>query len=564
MSRKYAAWFIFLCAVALLHSGASLLIIEVYKQMINSAIIGDLELLLRSLQLAVITMAIITLLGFVNTFGAGILHNKSTLFLQSFFIQRVLKIRLPQLSLFHSSDLVNRINDSTETAQAGINEKLIRILGDAAQVCFIVVYLLFIDWRITLGVALISTLMPALLSKASKKLRHIYDVQQLIRSERDSIIQNSVQGAEIVRALSIRNRIARIYADIYTKVIAYSKKALILEGVIRQGNYLIPFISLVFVLGYGGYLTVLGSLDIGSLVACIVAIDWIVAPLTGLANTWTDFQKAISNGARVLELEKLPVEDSVLGTESAKEVSDGSDYFKENYRIAFNAVSFSYTSEQEVLKGLELVIKSGTTIGIIGESGSGKSTFIKLILRLLEPSSGTITYNGQNMDGIPVEMWRQSIAYISQHTFLFTGTIRENIKVGKWDASEDEIMAAAKKANIHDVIMSKEEAYDTRINDNGFVMSGGERQRLSLARAFLRQPELIILDEPTASLDKANTMLIMESIRHLMEGKTTIIVTHDLTLLENADQIWRLADGYVYTNGSMNDIGLERSYESQI
>lgn len=543
MSKKYSAWFIFLCVVALLHSGVSLLIVEVYKRMVNSAIQMNVVQLLDTLKLAGVIIVSLVVLNFINVYVSGQLHNRSTLRLQSFYLNKVLRLRWSEINLFHSSDLINRISESTDEAQSAINEKLIKILGDITLVCFMIIYLVFISWKVTLGLAIISLLIPILLSKVSHQLRQIYDKQQQIRSDRDSVIQNAIQGAEIVRSLSIHKKIEAVYTDIYKRVIEYSKKALILEGIIRQVNYIIPFICLVFVLGYGGYLSIHGAMDLGSLVAFVVAIDWIINPLTGLANSWVDFQKAISNGKRIFDLEKLSNEDDLSNSSSSEVLTKNSNYFIGDYEICFKNVSYGYNSDRNVIENIDFFIKSGTITGIIGESGCGKSTLLKMCSRLLEPSQGKITYNNMDISEIPVDLWRSSIAYISQNTFLFTGTIFENIRIGKYEASDEEVIEAAKKANIHEVIMEKENGYYTSIGNNGSIFSGGERQRLSLARAFLKNPDLLILDEPTASLDKVNEEIIMDSLNVLMRGKTVIVVTHDLSIIENANYIWSFSDG---------------------
>lgn len=545
ISKKYTAWFVFLCLIALLHSFVSLLIVEVYKRMVNSAVQADLSQLWDTVQLAMITIVALVLLSFINVYFSARLHNQSTLKLQSYFLNKTLRLRWPQVNLFHSSDLVNRMNESTEAAQSGVNEKLVKLLGDLAQVCFMIAYLTFIDWRITLGVIVIAVILPIVLAQVSSKLRRIYDYQQHLRSERDAIIQNAVQGAEIVRTLGIHEKIGEIYADLYRTIIAYSKKALFLEGMIRQGNYIVPFFSMVFVLGYGGYLTINGAIDIGSLVAFVVAIDWIVVPLNGLANVWAEFQNAISHGKRVFELERISEEDT---TTSHQELTDRTlPYLKEDFQIQFNNVAFGYTSDLKILERVDFTIRSGTITGIVGASGSGKSTLLKMLLRLIEPVEGSITYNDKGISEIPLDCWRERIAYISQRTFLFSGTIMDNIKVGHLDASEEEVMEAARKANIHDVIMRTANGYHTLISENGNTFSGGERQRLSLARAFLKNPELLILDEPTASLDHVNEALIMNSLRTLMHGKTTVIVTHELSIIKDADTTLRFMDGHLQT-----------------
>jgi len=219
-------------------------------------------------------------------------------------------------------------------------------------------------------------------------------------------------------------------------------------------------------------------------------------------------------------------------------------------------VSFAYPSrpEVQVLKDISLTIEPGQQVALVGPSGAGKSTIAALLLRFYDPITGTIELDGMNISGIPLTQLRQQMAVVPQDVLLFGGSILENIEYGKPGSSREEIMEAARKAYAHDFISSFPEGYETMVGERGIKLSGGQRQRIAIARAILKDPAILILDEATSSLDSASEALVQDALENLMQGRTSFVIAHRLSTIRNADQILVLDKGYIKENGTHNDL----------
>ena len=230
----------------------------------------------------------------------------------------------------------------------------------------------------------------------------------------------------------------------------------------------------------------------------------------------------------------------------ALKISDG--------RVEFSKVNFAYRPGEPVLRDMSFVAEPGKTTALVGPSGGGKSTILNLILRLYETNSGTIAIDGQNIASVSRKSLRQGIGYVGQDVFLFRGTIRENIAFGKVDASEAEIIAAAKAANAHDFIMAFPQGYDASVGEHGLQLSGGQRQRVAVARALIKDAHLILLDEATAALDSESEKLVQDAIAHLTQGRTTIVIAHRLHTVAHADRILVIESGVVAESGRHEEL----------
>ena len=222
--------------------------------------------------------------------------------------------------------------------------------------------------------------------------------------------------------------------------------------------------------------------------------------------------------------------------------------------IRFDNVNFTYSDGKEVLHDINLDIPAGKTVALVGPSGGGKTTICHLVPRFYQLETGTISIDGINIENISYESLRKNIGIVQQDVFLFTGTIRENIAYGRLDASEEEIIQAAKRANIHDYVMQLEHGYDTQIGERGVKLSGGQKQRLSIARVFLKNPAILILDEATSALDNATEILIQDALDELCKGRTTLVVAHRLSTIKNADEIVVITDHGIEERGTHEEL----------
>ncbi len=319
---------------------------------------------------------------------------------------------------------------------------------------------------------------------------------------------------------------------------------------IRLSSAFIPMIRMVIVLGFialmvgGGQLVMDGKLEVGAYSVMVYFIQRLLWPLTRLGETFDLYQRAMASIHRVLNL---------LHTQP--EIVDG-DQPLEHVRgdIVFENVSFAYKDRDSVLQGLSLRMPAGQTSAIVGATGAGKSTIVKLLLRFYEVQQGRILLDGQDLRDLKLKDLRSVIGFVSQDVFLFHGTVRENITYGTFNASPEAMIAAAKIAEAHDFIMNLPQGYDTIIGERGQKLSGGQRQRISIARAVLKNPPILILDEATSSVDNETEAAIQRSMEKIAVGRTMIVIAHRLSTIRNADPIFVLENGVLREHGRHEDL----------
>ena len=319
---------------------------------------------------------------------------------------------------------------------------------------------------------------------------------------------------------------------------------------IRLSSAFSPLIRMAIVVGftatlvYGGYLVEQGELAVGSYGVLIFLTQRLLWPLTRLGSTFDLYQRAMASTRRALDLlgtePKLHDGERALGTVAGD--------------VAFDAVRFSYVDGYPVLDGLELKMPRGETTAIVGSTGSGKSTVVKLLLRFYDPDSGTVRVDGVDVRELRMDELRRQIGLVSQEVFLFHGTVRENIAYGTFGASDEAVVAAARIAEAHEFIETLPEGYDTVVGERGQKLSGGQRQRLSIARAVLKDPPILVLDEATSAVDNETEAAIQRSLAHITEGRTTIIIAHRLSTIRHAHTIHVLADGTVAESGTHEEL----------
>ncbi len=317
-------------------------------------------------------------------------------------------------------------------------------------------------------------------------------------------------------------------------------------GQFFSGNQLLQGILYLSVLVLGGIFLGRGQISTSDLIAYILFINVFLNPIDRLVNFTEAFQRGMSGFERFLEI--LRTEPEITDKDNAIDLTDVEG------EIKFNNVSFSYNDKTEVLKDINLTIYKGQTIALVGPSGSGKTTFCSLIPRFYEVNDGSITIDGIDIRDVTLESLRRNIGMVQQDVYMFSGTVEENILYGKPDAAKEEVINAAKLANAHEFIMELENGYDTFVGERGAKLSGGQKQRISIARAFLKNPPILILDEATSALDNESERLVQESLKILAKGRTTLIIAHRLSTIKNADNIVVLTANGIEEQGTHKEL----------
>lgn len=317
-------------------------------------------------------------------------------------------------------------------------------------------------------------------------------------------------------------------------------------GAFMCGTDLFTGLLSVIVLGMGGYMIIKKRMDLVALLTFSMYVTSFITPLKKLAQFTETFTMGMSGFARFAEI--MDIEPGI------KDMPGATPLENVKGEIELKNVSFSYDNKVDVLKNISLSVKPGMKLALVGSSGGGKTTLCQLIPRFYEPTSGSVLIDGRDIRTVTLNSLRRNIGIVQQDVFLFADTIRENIRYGRTSATDDEIIAAAKAAEIHDDIMAMPDGYDTVVGERGVTLSGGQKQRVSIARIFLKNPPILILDEATSALDSATEARITEALDRLSEGRTTLIIAHRLSTIRNADEIIVIEDEGILERGTHDEL----------
>ena len=440
------------------------------------------------------------------------------------------------------SRIVNDLQEIAELAHHGPEDFIVS--------CFLLVGSFILMATINIWLTLIIfAFLPFLILFAARKRLQMSAAFTRAREEVADVnatLENSIAGIRVAKAFENGEYESRKFQK-HNKLFLEAKgKSYRAMAEFFSGNGFIIDVLNVVILIAGGIFTYKGWIDYADFASFIIFVNIFMTPIRNLINLIEQLQDGMSGFTRFCELMDTPVEEDAEG---AKVLSDVKG------KIDFNGVSFSYgDSEKDVLHGIDLHIEPGKTVALVGPSGAGKTTICHILPRFYEIKGGEICVDGENITGVTRSSLRRHIGIVTQDVFLFTGTVYENIAYGKEGATRDEVIAAAKLANIHEFIESLPDGYDSFVGERGVKLSGGQKQRISIARVFLKDPAILILDEATSALDNATEILIQKSLEKLCRGRTTIVVAHRLSTVKNADEIVVITEDGICERGSHTEL----------
>ena len=441
------------------------------------------------------------------------------------------------------SRLVNDLRDITELAHHGPEDLFISLVMLVGSF----ILLIRIEWRLTLIIfAFVPIMIWFSMTKRTKMQESFRQVRKKIANV-NAQLENSISGVRVAKSFTNEEYEIQKFDDgndQFKQARKYSYKAMA-EFVAGMG--LITNILNLIVISIGGYFVYLDFITLGDLLAYTLYVNFFMQPIRRLADFMQQYQDGMTGFERFMEI--MNMEPDITDREDAVELTEVKG------DIQFNGVSFSYTNgEDRVLSNLNLNIEAGKTVAIVGPSGAGKTTLCHLIPRFYDINEGEILIDGKDIRDITLKSLRKNIGLVQQDVFLFTGTIMDNISYGDPTKPEEDIIEAAKKARIHDFIMTLPNGYNTYIGEKGVKLSGGQKQRISIARLFLKDPPILILDEATSALDNETEILIQKSLEDLAKGRTTLIIAHRLSTIKNADEILVLTNEGIEERGSHEEL----------
>lgn len=422
------------------------------------------------------------------------------------------------------SRIVNDLMDISEFAHHGPEDLFISavtIIGSFIILCTVNVPLTLLTFIMIPFLVLFIVKKRTAMTVAFRKNR-------IEIAEVNASLENSIAGVRVARAFTGEAEEQKKFNENNQRYVAVREKAYRVMAEFFSGTNFLTAMMNVIILAGGGYCVYAGVITVGDMVAYMLFINMFVTPIKKLIQFVEMFQNAITGYVRFEELMNVQPEKE---DEHAQELTDVKG------EITFDNVTFQYDEGKEVLSNISLTFPQGKMVAIVGPSGGGKTTLCHLIPRFYEISSGSISVDGHDIRTVTRSSLRQKIGIVQQDVFLFTGTIFDNIAYGKLGASREEVVEAAKKANIHDYIMSLPEGYETFVGERGVKLSGGQKQRISIARVFLKNPPILVLDEATSALDNVTENYIQDSLDELCKNRTTIVVAHRLSTIKHADEI---------------------------
>ncbi|MEJ9229908.1 ABC transporter ATP-binding protein/permease [Peribacillus butanolivorans] len=523
-------------------TGVGLLVPLFTKNLINDFSISSLSTeRITLLVLAIIVQALAS--GFsiylLNRIGQSVVAG-----IRDQLWRKLLVLPVNYFDEHQSGETVSRMTNDTTVVKGLISEHLSNFVTGIISIVGSMIVLFVLDWKMTLLMLIAIPLSVLILMPLGKKMHQISKGMQDETASFTSILQQVLTEIRLVKASNAETFEYQNGKKGITKLFQFGLKEAKIQALIGPLMSLVMMALLVLILGYGGMRVSSGALTAGALVAFIMYLFQIIMPMAQLAGFFTQFQKATGATERII---------SILDSEEEEDAKQQVQNI--NQSITVDHLNYSYNNGEQVLKDISFTVEAGKVTAIVGPSGSGKTTLFSLFERFYKPQQGSISIGGKSINDFTLLSWRSQIGYVSQESPIVSGTIRDNICYGiNRDITDKELNQVAKMAYADQFISELPNGYNTEVGERGMKLSGGQRQRIAIARAFLRNPKILMLDEATSSLDSKSENVVQQALNDLMKGRTTIVIAHRLSTVIDSDQIIFLEKGKITGSGTHKEL----------
>ncbi len=549
-AARYKGLYILAILSTLLLTGVNLAAPKLLSKMTGIVGNGVDDAALRQIVILAANLLLLYLLRIVFRFLNNYLAHKAAWYLVGDLRDRMYKkLQSLDLGFFHdkqTGDLMSRVVNDTRDFELLYAHMIPDMITNLVTFGGVLTILLVINWKL----ALITCFpIPLILVSGvifAKKVRPFFKASQKSMGELNAKLQDNLSGLHEIQSFGQEEEEAALVSESNFTQVRAMLRALRASAIFHPSVEFVSSIGTVLVVAVGGYLAYLGQLSVEDIVAFVLYLSLFYAPISSLASWLENLQQSLAGAERVT---------LILDTPSAiEDKADAKDLENVAGEITFRNVSFHYSNKVPVLKNISFTCKPGQMVALVGPTGVGKTTITQLISRFYDPVEGTVLVDGEDIRNVTLESLRKNISPVLQDTFLFHGSIAANIGYAKPDATREEIIAAAKAANIHEDILHMPEQYETQVGERGLRLSGGQKQRVAIARAILRQSPMIILDEATASVDVQTERQIQAAINNMAGKRTIVAIAHRLSTIKNADLILVIHEGEIKEQGTHEEL----------